>query len=351
MRQNKLWVCSLLILLMSCTTQTEKNDENTKVALPNADKAEVEIQVLTPTEFPHEIMSNGRIQASQSANLSFSSSEIIAEVLVHNGQWVRKGQPLARLEQFRLKNRLQQAENSMKQAHLEWQNILYGQGYTPDQLDSVPTAISEIAAIRSGYAQSKAQYELAQYEFEHATITAPFDGVVANLYDKAYNQPTSSAPFCRIIDTRNMEVEFSVLENELLTLAVGSSVSVRPYAGSNQTYTGSISEINPTVDARGMVKVKARIANGSKLYEGMNVRIHVRYAIPEQHVVPKTAVVLRNGRQVVFTEREGYAHWNYVQTIHENSDSYTVDGLKEGDRVIISGNINMAHETPVTIVK
>lgn len=351
MRQNKLWVCSLLILLISCTTQTEKNDENTKVALPNADKAEVEIQVLTPTEFPHEIMSNGRIQASQSANLSFSSSEIIAEVLVHNGQWVRKGQPLARLEQFRLKNRLQQAENSMKQAHLEWQNILYGQGYTPDQLDSVPTAISEIAAIRSGYAQSKAQYELAQYEFEHATITAPFDGVVANLYDKAYNQPTSSAPFCRIIDTRNMEVEFSVLENELLTLAVGSSVSVRPYAGSNQTYTGSISEINPTVDARGMVKVKARIANGSKLYEGMNVRIHVRYAIPEQHVVPKTAVVLRNGRQVVFTEREGYAHWNYVQTIHENSDSYTVDGLKEGDRVIISGNINMAHETPVTIVK
>ena len=351
MRQNKLWVCSLLILLMACTTQTEKNDENTKVALPNADKAEVEIQVLTPTEFPHEIMSNGRIQASQSANLSFSSSEIIAEVLVHNGQWVRKGQPLARLEQFRLKNRLQQAENSMKQAHLEWQNILYGQGYTPDQLDSVPTAISEIAAIRSGYAQSKAQYELAQYEFEHATITAPFDGVVANLYDKAYNQPTSSAPFCRIIDTRNMEVEFSVLENELLTLAVGSSASVRPYAGSNQTYTGSISEINPTVDARGMVKVKARIANGSKLYEGMNVRIHVRYAIPEQHVVPKTAVVLRNGRQVVFTEREGYAHWNYVQTIHENSDSYTVDGLKEGDRVIISGNINMAHETPVTIVK
>ena len=351
MRQNKLWVCSLLILLISCTTQTEKNDENTKVALPNADKAEVEIQVLTPTEFPHEIMSNGRIQASQSANLSFSSSEIIAEVLVHNGQWVRKGQPLARLEQFRLKNRLQQAENSMKQAHLEWQNILYGQGYTPDQLDSVPTAISEIAAIRSGYAQSKAQYELAQYEFEHATITAPFDGVVANLYDKAYNQPTSSAPFCRIIDTRNMEVEFSVLENELLTLAVGSSVSVRPYVGSNQTYTGSISEINPTVDARGMVKVKARIANGSKLYEGMNVRIHVRYAIPEQHVVPKTAVVLRNGRQVVFTEREGYAHWNYVQTIHENSDSYTVDGLKEGDRVIISGNINMAHETPVTIVK
>ena len=351
MRRNKLWVCSLLTLLMACTTQTGKTDENTKVALPNTDKAEVEIQVLAPSDFHHEIMSNGRIQAHRSADLSFSSSEVIAEVLVHNGQQVRKGQPIARLEQFRLKNRLQQAENTMKQSYLEWQNILYGQGYTPGQLDSVPTAISEIAAIRSGYAQSKVQYELAQYELEHATITAPFDGVVANLYNKAHNQPTSSAPFCRIIDTRNMEVEFSILENELLTLAVGSSVSVRPYAGSNQTYTGSISEINPTVDARGMVKVKARIANGSKLYEGMNVRIHVRYAIPEQHVLPKTAVVLRNGRQVVFTEREGYAHWNYVQTIHENSDSYTVDGLKEGDRVIISGNINMAHETPVTIVK
>ena len=351
MRRNERWACLLLMFLMACTTRTEKMDENTKVALPNTDKTEVEIQVLAPSEFHHEIMSNGRIQASHSANLSFSSSEIIAEVLVRNGQRVRKGQPLARLELFRLKNRLQQAENTMKQTYLEWQNILYGQGYTPDQLDSVPAAISEIAAIRSGYAQSKAQYELAQYEFEHATITAPFDGVVANLYDKAHNLPTPSVAFCRIIDTRNMEVEFSVLENELMTLAVGNPVSVRPYAGSNQTYTGSISEINPTVDARGMTKVKAHINDAGKLYEGMNVRIHVRYVIPEQHVVPKTAVVLRNGRQVVFTEHEGYAHWNYVQTIYENSDSYTVDGLNDGDRVIISGNINMAHETPVTIVK
>ena len=351
MKQNKLWICSLCILLATCTTQVEKTDENSKVALPDTDKAEVEIQVLAPSEFYHEIMSNGRIQAHRSADLSFSSSEVIAEVLVRNGQHVRKGQPIARLDLFRLQNRLQQTENSMKQAHLEWQNILYGQGYTPDQLDSVPDAISEIAAIRSGYAQSKAQYELAQYELDHATITAPFDGVVANLFDKVHNQASSSTAFCRIIDTRTMEVEFTVLENELMTLAVGSPVSVRPYAGSNQVYTGSICEINPIVDIRGMVKVKARISDGGKLYEGMNVRVHVRYAIPDQYVVPKTAVVLRNGRQVVFTEREGYAHWNYVETIHENSDSYTVNGLQEGDRVIVSGNINMAHETPVTIVK
>jgi uncharacterized protein YaiI (UPF0178 family) len=43
--------------------------------------------------------------------------------------------------------------------------------------------------------------------------------------------------------------------------------------------------------------------------------------------------------------------WNYVTTGLENVDSYTVeDGLKEGDVVIVSGNINLAHEAPVSVL-
>lgn len=69
-------------------------------------------------------------------------------------------------------------------------------------------------------------------------------------------------------------------------------------------------------------------------------------------MVPKTAVVLRSGRQVVFTLREGKAQWNYVQTGLENMTEYTVtgDGLEEGAQVIVTGNVNLAHETPVRVV-
>ena len=70
------------------------------------------------------------------------------------------------------------------------------------------------------------------------------------------------------------------------------------------------------------------------------------------------AVVLRSGKQVVFTLKEGKAMWNYVHTGLENATEYVVsdksqggveDGLLEGDTVIVTGNLNLAHETEVTI--
>ena len=53
-----------------------------------------------------------------------------------------------------------------------------------------------------------------------------------------------------------------------------------------------------------------------------------------------------------FAVKDGKAQWNYVQTALENADSYSIaDGLKEGDTVIVTGNVNLAHESPVTVVK
>jgi len=73
-------------------------------------------------------------------------------------------------------------------------------------------------------------------------------------------------------------------------------------------------------------------------------------------VVPKTAIVLRSGKQVMFTVKDNIAMWNYVTTGLENLTEYTLtnweaSGLQEGMRVITTGNVNLAHETPVKIIE
>ena len=85
----------------------------------------------------------------------------------------------------------------------------------------------------------------------------------------------------------------------------------------------------------------------------MNVRVSAFRSVGKQWVVPKTAVVLRTGKQVVFTVVDGKAVWNYVQTGLENATEYTVTGetLKEGDLIIVTGNINLAHESPVKVIQ
>lgn len=338
-------------MLAACSEKVENTEkEGVETVLPSQIN-EVTVQKLVKRDFNHELVSNGKVVAKEFADLYFRSAEVVGQVWVKNGTRVRKGQKLAELNLFKLNNTLQQNKNSLAQASLEMQDVLIGQGYAPDKPEAVPADVMELAKVKSGYEQAKAQYESAQYDVEQATLTAPFDGIVANLFDKTHSLANTGEPFCRVISTASMEVDFTVLESELPLIKVGDKVEVTPYASSAGMRTGSISEINPLVDENGMVRVKAKVDGSDKLFDGMNVRISVKRSVGEQLVVPKTAVVLRSGKQVVFTLQNDVAMWNYVHTALENMTEYTiVDGLQEGADVIVSGNVNLAHEAPVKVI-
>lgn len=345
--------CLALGMLSGCSgdKKSEASEKGVETVLPDT-KNEVSVMTLKKQPFHHELVSNGKVSARGMANLRFESSEVVAHIWVKNGDRVRKGQKLAELDLFKLANQLAQNEVALEKAKLELKDVLIGQGYSPDDFNKVPVETMKLAKVKSGYDQSKAQYELAQYAMEHATLTAPFDGVIANLFAKPHNQASMSEAFCTVIDTQGMEVDFTVLESELPLIKNGDKVVITPYANAATVHEGSISEINPLVDEKGMVKVKARVGGSGQLFSGMNVRVSVHRSLGQQLVIPKSAVVLRSGKQVVFTLKEGIAIWNYVHTALENVENYSLaDGLTEGDVVIVNGNINLAHEAPVTVIK
>src|SRR5690606_20342213 len=177
--------------------------------------------------------------------------------------------------------------------------------------------------------------------------------VVANLFAKPNTLSSPSEIFCHIIDTRSLEVSFPVLENELAMIRKGDKVRVAPFSMPGVTVDGQVSEINPWVDKNGMVQVKASVGYHERMVEGMNVRVSIFRSLGNQWVVPKTAVVLRTGKEVVFTLVDGKAVWNYVQTGLENASEYiiTSETLKEGDLIITDGNINLAHESSVVVIE
>ena len=89
----------------------------------------------------------------------------------------------------------------------------------------------------------------------------------------------------------------------------------------------------------------------------MNVKVYIQKEIPDQFVVPKTSVVLRQNQEVLFTVKSGKTYWTYVQTTNENSKQYTViphpdkssAKLTPGDTIVVSGNLNLAHDTEVVV--
>ena len=343
---------SILVVFVSCSSKKQAKEEETeKPNMLTDPPAEVQVVLLKETDFSYELISNGAVSAMKKADLRFQTSENISRIYVKNGDRVSQGQKIAELNQFKLQSSLEQSKDAFERAKLDLQDVLIGRGYSLKDSVNIPEEELKIAKVKSNYDQSRINYQVAEYNLKNAILYAPFDGVIANLFAKEYNLPSGSEPFCTVIDNQHPEVVFTILENELPLIKTGDKVLVTPFSSGDYTTEGQVTEINPSIDKNGMVRVKASVNNRQgNLYDGMNVKVRVQRLSGKQLVIPKTALVLRTNKKVVFTLKKGRAIWNYVQTGAENSDSYVItDGLHAGDSVIYEGNINLAHETKVMI--
>ena len=268
----------LLVGLSACTTKSQQTAiQQEPVSMVEATQP-IEEEVKIPVEsrtVVHSLTGSGKVKAANYTDLYFRSQEQIAHVYVKNGTRVSKGQKLADLDMYTLQSNLRQTEIGLEQAYLELQDILIGQGYDPDKLDAVPADVMKLVRVKSGYEQAELQKEKALREIETATLVAPFDGVVANLTAQPYHMAGGGEPFCRIIQTNNMEVEFQVLENELHLVKMGQKVEIVPQATTIGVLQGEICNMNPLVDEKGLIQVRARVKGNAGLMEGMNVSVQI----------------------------------------------------------------------------
>lgn len=339
----------VLFFLFSCKSGSEDMEDQAKQEHLE-EKNPVDTMVLKRGTFYRELASNGKLEALQKAKLRFNISGELKNIYVDNGQKVEKGQLLAELEDFSLKKEVKKAENQLKKSRVNFKDILIGQGYDTEDTTSVPTEFLRIAEVKSGLADARTNLEEARHKLKSASLHAPFSGVVANVDRKKFDKISSGDDFCTLINNKRYHVMFTVLESELDEISKDKRIIAKPLAGGE--FTGKIDRLNPVVDENGLVTVRGLVENSNgKLLEGMNVKVIVRNKIPDQLIIPKNAMVLRQNKEVVFTvSNDSIAIWNYVKTGHENSSNYTIkEGLEAGDTVIVSGNVNLAHESTVVI--
>lgn len=351
MKQIFTILISLLFLANACSPSQGKTDEKAGKMMLKEETNLVETLVLKKTEFEKEIISNGKIYALQKSDLIFTVPGKVKSLNVVNGSKLSKGDIVASLEDFDFISRLEKTKHSVEKAKLDTENILIGQGYDGKDTLNIPKDVLRIAKLKSGLFDALIDFKRAQHEYQASSLRAPFSGVVANLSGRLHNNVELGKTFCILMNQEQFELEFSVLESEVFQLSVGQQVKIQPFAFNKGEYKGQITQINPRVDENGLVLIKATVKNkDGKLIEGMNIRVVMLQKLNNQLVVPKSALLLRQNKQVVFTYKDGKALWNYVKTGQENSLFYTiVDGLKQDDEVIVKGSLNLAHESSVEV--
>ncbi len=348
--KNLLYLLLVSCFFIACNTgqnSQSKEEENSELK-PSGKALPVTVTVVNQSVFDKQILSNGKIEALQKSELRFKTTERIHTIYVKNGQPVKKGQLLASLDNQVLANQLQKAQIELDKAKqkLQEEKINFGGG---DTLQITQEVLKNLQ-ISSGFLEAQNNLQNAQLLYNQTLLKAPFSGVVANIEAKEGDYITPSDAFCTLISQNKLQVVFSILENNLPFVTNGQPVTITPFANPETQYTGKITEINPFVDENGLIKIKALLSGGSNnLFDGLNVKVIINKPLQNVIVIPKEALVLRSNREVVFTVQQDLAKWNYVETLDENTTSYAIKkGLKIGDTIIISGNMNLSHDAKVT---
>jgi RND family efflux transporter, MFP subunit len=354
---------TIIVLALSVLGCKGKSGENENENVSNAkteftpERNLVDTMVLRAVDFNREIISNGHLKATKRAELRFKSQGEIELVFVKNGSRIATGAPIAKLNEENLKIKMEQAIYNMEKAELDLKDNLIGFGQGSDT-SKISKEILRISKMKSGYTIAMQNYNSAKKDLMNATLRAPFSGIIANLNLKPYETIPSTAA-CMVIDDSSFDVYFYVLESELAYIKEGLTINVAPYTNLQQRFSGVIKEINPLVDEQGQIKVVASIKNfKNMLIDGMNVKVFIENTIKNQLSVPKSAVVIRDGYDVVFTVnlQTNRVNWVYVDVIASNSTNHIIKGsefkntiINAGEIIVTSGNLNLADNSKIEI--
>jgi RND family efflux transporter MFP subunit len=358
---SAVWVVYVGIFL-AC--QATPADLGNKAIAPEAN----EIQQPAPIRYIAIKTGNFQVRTFATATLhAVAKTEIktaiggqIIALPVREGSFIRQNEALVRLDPTAIELRLKHARLALEEAEFNKNDLLTVRGGRWGEDSSVNETALQSIYHQSGYKKALNVIESLDYELRQTRLPAPFDGLVAGLKVALHQHVAAGETICTLIDPFSFEAVFLLLEKEAMQFKTGQQVKVQLITEPETILHATLSAINPVVDERGLVRFHAAFdredlrRHRASLLEGMNLRVIIEKAIPHQLVIPKSALVLRSGKPVVFTydEAAGLAKWNYVTVAFENdSEAAISEGLKDGDLIIFEGNLNLDHDAQVTVDK
>jgi len=294
---------TLLILAMATTLAAcGKGDKDAK-----ADAKPVTLKIAT--EDLLRVSSNalasgpvitGSVQPERRADLRAEVSAVVLQVLKENGDPVKKGDVLVKLDETSIRDSLTSSEaaaraagQSLDQAErqLERLKTLRASGMTSMQsLDDAEmrrnTAQSEVVAARARAVQARQQ-------LQRTLVRAPFDGIVSDRKVSAGDTAAIGKELLKVIDPTSMRFEGRVSADKIASVKVGQPVSFRVNGYGEQDFQGVVKRIDPSAnDVTRQVEVLVGFINNIQpkvagLYGEGRIDSDVKSAL----MLPESAVV------------------------------------------------------------
>lgn len=333
-----MFVAVAVIMTAGCGNTSSKKTETVEVTVadPTVSVAQVFVR-----EVPQEAVYTSTVQAYVKNNIAPQMAGRITKINVEIGDFVKEGQILAEID----KAQLLQAQLQLQNQEVELQRLksLYEEGGLSQ---------SDYDAIQMQYNVLKTQVDNL---IENTTLRSPINGVVtARNYDVG-DMYAMSMPVFTVEQIVPVKLLVGVSETDYSKVKKGDSVVVTADAIPGKTFYGKVNRIYPTVDpATRTFTVEVKIDNNYKtLRPGMFVRATINFGTNTNVVIPDVAVVKQQGsgeRFVYVLNADNTVTYKKVVLGRRMGAEYEVlEGLEDGDRIVIGGQIRLKDGVKVIV--
>lgn len=343
-------------LLASCTAGgTQKAEANSPPGMP------VKVEVAHPIAVSDASDYVATLKSRDSAVIMPQVEGQVVNIFVHSGDRVSAGAALMEIDPLKQQATVKSQESSKaaQLANLTWARQqyertqgLYAAGVVSKQdLDqSKATLDSAQAQVESLDAQVREQ----EVQLRYYKVVAPWNGIVGDIPVHVGDRVTTTTQLTTVDKPGSLEVYVYVPIERSRQLRMNLPIDVLD-SGGNVIGQSRVSFISPQVDnATQTILVKARIANQNDvLRQSQYIRARVIWGTHENPVVPILAVSRLAGQYFIFVAAP-HTGGTYVarqtplkigQTV--GNDYEVQDGLKDGDKIIVSGTQFLLDGTPV----
>lgn len=304
----------------------------------------------------------GAIAAESEATMRAEVSGPVVQVAVQQGDRVRRGQLVARIDDTSLRESLLSAQSGMRSAESAVQlarrdaermrTLEEGGAVSRRDVESTDRAL---AAAESGLADARARLTLAREQVSKARVVAPFDGIVSEKQVSPGDVVQPGAALLTVVNPTRMRLEANVPVSYVDQLRTGTPVTFSVAGYDGRVFQGNVDRINPTVDAAsGQVRVYVRIPNdGGSLVSGLYAQGRIATETRTAVTLPTRAVDETGLRPTVVRLKEGRAETVSVELgLRDDRSEHVevVSGLAAGDTILVGSAAGIVPGTNVRVL-
>ncbi len=363
-KRNMVKMCGMALLFLSIVAcSTPAADEGKKDESYGA--APVKVYRVQRQKISEKLFYTGVIQAMNKINVTPDIGGKIAKIHVEEGDRVQKGQLLAELDTRAVRLQLDQAQAALAVAEANYNDA-------QKNMERMERLKKEDAASDQQYEKVKLAYEaadaqlkqagaavnLARYNLDVSLMKAPFSGVVASKNAEVGEvinpmmggfSPTSGV--LTLMDFSRVKIEIDATQQDIVRIKKGQPAQLRVTAMPDRIFQGRVSMVNITADpVSKKFKVEVTVDNPDlALRPNTFGEVSLEVSTHEHALVIPQKAVLEN--KYAFRVKDD----NTVERVElslglQNSDRIEViNGLKEGDLVVVEGNFGLEDGTQIEI--